>query len=273
MKFAFCGTDMFLGVLMALIRAGHQPVAVHVPKVDSGWTTQILDFCRNRGLPVVRHRVTVDDMILWQKDDCEMLVVAGYPHKIPPWRDHLPVAVNVHPSPLPLGRGPEPCFRAILGGVEDWGVTLHLISEQWDAGDIVLTRTFALGPAETAESLLARCQLSANALMRRFLEDPAKYLAATKPQGEGVWFTAPTEEDRHFALTDSVISIDRKLRAFTAAGCLTNIAGRDFLIRRAHAWATEHTQSPGAIIAMAGPLITIAVADGFLTISDAEPVQ
>ncbi len=63
------------------------------------------------------------------------LVVAGYPWLIRGWRGRAGYALNIHPSPLPTGRGPYPLFRAVLDRYETWGVTAHVLAEDgFDTG-------------------------------------------------------------------------------------------------------------------------------------------
>ena len=59
----------------------------------------------------------------------DLIVSATYPHRIPPEVTAIPRygAVNLHPSPLPRGRGPNP-QRLIYEGDPIIGGTLHRMS-------------------------------------------------------------------------------------------------------------------------------------------------
>jgi len=46
-------------------------------------------------------------------------------------------AVNLHPSLLPMHRGVEPVFQALLAGETELGVSLHRLSETIDSGKIL----------------------------------------------------------------------------------------------------------------------------------------
>jgi methionyl-tRNA formyltransferase len=48
---------------------------------------------------------------------------------------------NVHPSLLPAFRGPNPLFWQFRQGVHDFGITIHRITEEFDAGNIVAQKT------------------------------------------------------------------------------------------------------------------------------------
>jgi methionyl-tRNA formyltransferase len=54
------------------------------------------------------------------------------------------VALNFHPSLLPRYRGPNPYFWALRNGEAQTGLTVHVISDAPDAGDIVWQRAVAI---------------------------------------------------------------------------------------------------------------------------------
>ena len=85
----------------------------------------------------------------------DLIVVACFPWRLPVWLRALPTAgcVNIHPSLLPDGRGPEPVFWTFRRGLTETGVTLHLMDEGFDAGPIVAQRRQAIPDDATLESL------------------------------------------------------------------------------------------------------------------------
>lgn len=75
-------------------------------------------------------------------------------------RGALPHGVlNIHPSLLPNLRGPEPVFHAYRLGVEETGVTIHVMDDGWDSGPVLAQRKIAIPPhvpASELEASLAR---------------------------------------------------------------------------------------------------------------------
>jgi len=69
----------------------------------------------------------------------EVLFVACFAHKIPAriWREMNLPCWNLHPSLLPLYRGPSPLYWQIRYKEAKTGLTLHQVSSGIDAGDIV----------------------------------------------------------------------------------------------------------------------------------------
>ena len=79
--------------------------------------------------------------------------------------------VNCHPSLLPAYRGPEPIFWQYRDGVNPLGISLHCINQDWDAGDIIASRSIGLDDGLSAaqverEMALGFCQLLEEALNR-----------------------------------------------------------------------------------------------------------
>lgn len=54
-------------------------------------------------------------------------------------------ALNLHPSLLPLYRGADPIQKQLDVNDFNFGVTLHLLNNQFDAGDIVLQQSIHVG--------------------------------------------------------------------------------------------------------------------------------
>jgi len=73
--------------------------------------------------------------------------------------------LNIHPSPLPRYRGPEPIYWTIADGETEAGITLHRAAPRFDAGPILAQRRIAIAPADTAGTLTRRlCEVGIAAL-------------------------------------------------------------------------------------------------------------
>jgi methionyl-tRNA formyltransferase len=76
---------------------------------------------------------------LIQQAAIDYLLVACWPYLISEALITSPhkAALNLHPSLLPDFRGPNPIEQQLARGTSSFGVTLHLLSEQFDRGDII----------------------------------------------------------------------------------------------------------------------------------------
>ena len=67
-------------------------------------------------------------------------------------------ALNLHPSLLPRYRGPDPVGRQLEVDDRHFGVTLHLLDNRFDRGDIVSQAEFETGiETLTQEQIEWRC--------------------------------------------------------------------------------------------------------------------
>ena len=98
----------------------------------------------------------------------ELIVNAGYDRIlsgsfIDAFRDRM---VNIHPSLLPaFGGGMDAVEQALRRGVKVTGCTVHLVTEEVDAGPILLQSAVPVLPDDTVESLRARIQVEEHRLL------------------------------------------------------------------------------------------------------------
>ena len=99
-----------------------------------------------------------DSIYKLEKLKPDYIFVACFPWKIPPEIIHLPkiAALNAHPSMLPAYRGPQPVFWQLRNGETRTGVSLHLINDEMDAGDIVLQTEVPLRPGMRGRAIDAK---------------------------------------------------------------------------------------------------------------------
>jgi phosphoribosylglycinamide formyltransferase-1 len=92
-----------------------------------------------------------------QEQGVRFVVCAGYMHLLTPaFLDRYPGRiVNVHPSLLPEFPGARAIDDALEAGVETTGVTVHLVDEGLDTGDVIRQEPL---PVEPRDTLPARIQ-------------------------------------------------------------------------------------------------------------------
>ncbi len=124
--------------------------------------------------------------------------------------------LNIHPSLLPLYRGPTPVPAAILNGDAETGVTLMRLSRKMDAGPILAQRRLALGLEARSGPLLDQLfQLGAQLL----LEHIDAYLAGKlipQPQDESQasYTTLLSREHGRIDWARPAVYIERMTRAY-----------------------------------------------------------
>lgn len=106
----------------------------------------------------------------------DMLVCFAYGKIFPQaFLDLFPAgAINLHPSLLPLWRGPSPIQAAIMAGDARTGITVQHMVREMDAGPMILQEELPLDAQETACSLGGKIAQKAGLLLQQaitMLED------------------------------------------------------------------------------------------------------
>ena len=88
----------------------------------------------------------------------DVFAVVAYGRILPPSIIEMPgqAAVNVHYSLLPQLRGAAPVQHALMQGLTETGVTVQYMSEELDAGDIILQQSISIEPADDTGILTQR---------------------------------------------------------------------------------------------------------------------
>lgn len=158
----FFGTDEFSAASLRELIAKGFTVGAVVTKPDSRKGRG-----RELAKPIVKEIAEANNIPVWQPLDINAIaehvkklknpvgVLVSYGKIIPQSIIDLftPGIVNVHPSLLPLYRGPSPIESAILHGDTETGVTIMQLSAAMDAGPIYSQVTVPLLDVETAPQL------------------------------------------------------------------------------------------------------------------------
>lgn len=269
MRFAFAGIDFLSDVFEGLVESGWEPIKLFTRPCDRiyDFNDLVVAAAQNRRIPIQLSRITPPDLAQLAELGCEVLAVAGYPWRIPAWDDDLAFAFNVHPSPLPVGRGPYPLFRAIRERFESWGVTAHVLAPEFDAGPILAQRRFAVAASETHDSLLAKCQMAARRLGRTLAEDLPERWRTAEPQGEGSYWPRVTDAERTIDWAKNVEEVLRTVRAFGVIEAIGRIGGSRIFVRAATGWTETHRHAPGTLIHTHHRHLVVAARDGFVQIT------
>jgi len=101
-------------------------------------------------------------------------------------------AFNVHPSLLPAFAGAHPMEDAWEWGVKASGVSIHFVTEELDAGPIVLQRSVDITPDDTFESFERRMHLVEYAIYPKALKLYAD--GALRTEGRRVLISRDVDE-------------------------------------------------------------------------------
>jgi len=273
MRFAFAGIDFLGDVFETLLARGWEPVKLFSRPCDSIYDFNDATTARARALklPIQMSRILPADLAGLRAMGCQALVVAGYPWLITGWERHVPFAVNFHPSPLPLGRGPYPLFQAILEELPEWGVTAHALEPAFDTGAIVAQRRFSLSRDETHDTLLAKCQMASKAIAAELADALPSLWQDAKPQGPGSYWPRVTQTQRTVSWAGRVGDVLRTIRAFGSIEAFAQIDSRYVYVWGATGWQEPHPYRPGTLVHKHRKHLVVAAGDGFIQVTGWSP--
>jgi len=119
----------------------------------------------------------------------QLLVSGFYPRRIPAPVLALAPGLNVHPSDLPRGRGPDPIYWTVRRGETATALCVHWLTEELDAGDVVAREPVAVDPEETAGKLAERLEARGAELLAEVAQRwlASEELPAEPQTGEPSW--------------------------------------------------------------------------------------
>lgn len=181
--------------------------------------------------------------------------------------------INSHFSLLPEWRGADPISFAILSGQKKTGVSLMLIDEHMDTGDLLAQKELLIDQKETTESLTSKLiQLSSELLTKNV----SKYLSGEiteHPQSSHpiTYSRKLTKNDGQLEFNKPATVLEREVRAFSDwPKSHTKLADKDVVILKASASnATYGTL--GVAYQTDDKMIAIPTQNGTLIIEELKP--
>lgn len=251
MKIAFAGFDLMYPAFEALSE-NNEIIKLFTCEVDGVYETnvRVISLADRLRAPYTLARITRADTEELIARGCELLVSAGYYYRIPV-DERLPM-VNIHPSLLPYGRGAWPMPLAILDRLPESGATIHKTAKDFDAGDILLQRSFRLSDDETLESFMDKVNALLPDMVSELTRDFDRLWQSATPQDGGVYQKEPSPEQYVLTPADTVEYADRVLRAFYGFPCCYDDSKEKREIIRVRAYHGKGTED------------TLPLADGYI---------
>jgi len=172
---------------------------------------------------------------------------------------------NLHPSLLPAYRGPMPLFWQFRAGAKEFGITLHRMSSQLDAGNIVAQTTVAMPDGVSGQRASVLLAEAGGELLVRTLSDFRRDEFIGCPQDEryASYQGFPSPSDYAVSVTWSAKRLVNFICATRGGGVLypCQLDGRVYRLLEVDSWHdTGDTE-----VAINGNTITIPCSRGFVT--------
>lgn len=125
--------------------------------------------------------------------------------------------VNIHPSLLPLYRGPSPLNAALLAGDTETGISIQTLALEMDAGDILLQDRFELPADWMLEKLHDYVMEKSGHLIKQVIDDFDSYYEKRTVQDDSnaVYCSLIEKEAGLIDWNASAVDILNKVRAYT----------------------------------------------------------
>jgi phosphoribosylglycinamide formyltransferase 1 len=186
-------------ILEAILEAGIEPAAVVADR-----KCRALDIARDAGVEAVlvertdfskdfdRDAYCVQLVEVLRELDLDVLVSAGFGTVVPGVAAAFPGRmINTHPALLPAFKGWHAVRDALEAGVKVTGCTVHVVTEEMDAGPILAQEAVPVLPDDTEATLHERIKEVERRLLpdtiRRFVagDSPGGRASASEPTADG----------------------------------------------------------------------------------------
>jgi len=205
----------------------------------------------------------------------DLIIVAAYGKIIPKDILDLPKygCINIHASLLPKYRGASPIQTAILNGEKETGITIMVMNEKMDEGDIIAQIPEKIYNNDTSESLHNRLsKTGANFLIKTLPDYINKKIVPQKQNNKSATYTKIIKkEDGKINWQQNSYKILRQINAFTPwPSAYTFIDQKRFKITKAQAIDKDSEKQNGTIILFENK-IAIACSKSILLIEKWQP--
>lgn len=221
----FMGTPVFAAEILSGLVEKKYTITCVITKPDStsGRDKEVRESAvkqkaKEFGLPIEQpEKLDQETITKIKKLKPDLIIVAAYGKILPSEILEIPGfgCINVHASLLPKWRGASPIQNALLNGETETGITIMLMNEGMDTGDILAQKKINIGPDETKEYLFLRLTDEGKKLLLETVPLWVERKITPTPQNnaQATLCQLIEREDGHVIWTDSAESIYNRYRA------------------------------------------------------------
>lgn len=271
------GVDTSTPTLRALIDQGYSVAAVvsnyEVGQSRTGRPLEIAEVAQQNGIPLLMPNKPTEITKQLKAFRAEIGVLVAYGKIVPQSIiDIFPKGiVNIHPSLLPLHRGPTPLESVILDGSQKTGVSVMSLSKEMDAGPVYKQVDVPLTGNETKQKLADKLLETGKNMIIELLPGILDGSVTAKSQNN-----TGASYDRLISKADGLldfkkpaVQLEHEVRAYAGwPKSRATIAGKDVVITEARVVKSE--LAPGRV-AVIDKQLQIGTSQGALVIDKLKP--
>lgn len=281
-RIIFMGTPDFALPALEILNNSHYPIVAVATQPDrpagrgqKEISPPVKHLARQLGLPVLQPLKVKDPSFLemFNQLNPDMVVVAAFGQILPKAIIDFPKmgCLNIHPSLLPKYRGAAPLNWSIIRGETKTGVTIMLMDEGMDSGDILMQEETPLAPDETFGHLHDRLANLGATLLIQTIEQVAAGTEKRQKQDPSHVTFAPrlTRETGKINWHDTGLHIVNLIRGLSPSpAAYTFLDGLALKIFSAEFLPSETSQPPGTTASPNPSGLPVAAADGYVMLKD-----
>ena len=279
MRLVFCGTPEFaVPSLQVVVAAGHEVALVLTqPDRPAGRKMElqvppVKALALSLGIPVeqpLKLKTNAELRAQLEAIQPDAIIVVAYGRIIPDWMLALPRFgnINVHGSLLPKYRGAAPIQWAVANGESETGVTTMRLDAGLDTGDMLLSRSLAIGSDTTSPQLYPPLAAIGAELLVETLAGLTDSSITPQVQDHSQATLAPilTRDDGRLQPgKHTAQQAYNRWRGFQPwPGCWAEFRGKRFLLHAIHPVTANVSLAAGELDASTGVLL-LGMAEGTL---------
>jgi len=189
----------------------------------------------------------------------DFIVLASYGKIIPSEVLRIPriAPLNIHPSILPKYRGAAPIQRALMNGEKKTGVSVIVMTEKVDAGDILAQEEEDISLEDNYITLSQRLSKKGAELIIKVIEDYHKIKPLKQEEHKATYAKKIKKEERNINWEEDACSVHNLVRAlYGYMPAITFFRNKRVEILETYPWA-QLTGVPGEIISKEGKMLVI----------------
>lgn len=279
MNIIFVGSSGVLSFmpLQALINSKHTVCAIAIDEhrhsdistINSG---TLSSFAFHHSILIINLKNDINSVLHdAKKHQPNVIITCCYPRKVP--ESILSIAkqgaYNLHPSILPSFRGPVPLFWQFHQGVDDFGITLHRMSSEFDSGNIVAKKYLQMPDGVSLQQATELIAESGSRLILAFLEELSKNSIDEVTQNESIssYQSFPTAADYRVSRSWTAKRIYNFIKAYKEKNVffVCTVAGEEFKFIDALSYQNDTSDMlQGKEYVIEGDEITFSCESGFI---------
>ena len=250
------GVRTTAATLESLVKAGYEIAAV-VSNFERGQSRsaralEIAEVAEAHHIPVLLPDKPTDILDQLRSFEATAAILVAYGRIVPQSIiDIFPRGIiNIHPSLLPLHRGPIPIESVILDGSTETGVSLMSLTKAMDAGPVYGQSKVSLDGTETKQALADKLLDIGGSMLIELLAGILNGAIVAQPQDEAqaTYDKLITKDAGLIDWQKSAQQLAREIRAYAEwPKSRTVLGGKEVIITQAHAHPNESaSDEPGS---------------------------